>query len=1620
VSVTIHSILNEFRKRSTSLKETGDKFERLMKAYLQTDPKYCNLIKQIWLWSEFPFKSSFGSSDIGIDLVALTDSGEYWAVQCKCYQEETSISKDEVDSFLATSGKTFQDKELKPVKFSHRMWISTTNKWSANAVETLRGQNPPVNRLNLSDLESAPVDWDELKKGMFGTKASVPKNKPRPHQLDAIKKVCEYFETKERGKLIMACGTGKTFTSLKIAETITKGKGLVLFLVPSISLLAQILDEWTAQAENEIRSICVCSDPKVSSKTEVDYDLINGDTLNLPLPATTDIKDIAKQLVNQSGRKGLSVVFSTYQSIETVSEAQKEASKRLSKDLIFDLIICDEAHRTTGITLSGEEDSAFVRVHDGSFIKAGKRLYMTATPRLYDPKSKSKAKSSDAYLCSMDDESLYGEEIYRLAFGEAVEKDLLSDYKVLVLTLNENNIPKAFQKMVAGPGGEINTDDVSKIIGCVSALSKRIIDDDGPILEDDGDVSVVPMRRAVAFCQSIKISKEITRLFNKAKEYYQSLDSSVGQNFVDAAADHIDGTMDALVRNGKLSWLKSAVNNDRECRILTNVRCLSEGVDVPSLDAVLFLAAKNSQIDVVQSVGRVMRKAEGKKFGYIVIPIFVPSDAKPEEVLDNNKKYAVVWSVLNALRAHDDRFNAIVNKIELNKNKPPQIIVGRPDCSVEETITPYENGTGNKNLQQQLQLEFKELQSVIYAKIVQKVGDRRYLEQWAKAVASIAQSHILKISELISKSGSREQKEFEKFLSGLYKIINPAVTKEAAVEMLAQHLITRPVFDALFEGYSFAENNPVSKTMQKMLDVLEKHAFDKDLEKLKEFYECVKKRVQGIDNAEGRQKVIIELYERFFKTAFHKTVEKLGIFYTPVECVDFIIKSVAYLLKKEFRRDISDENVHILDPFTGTGSFIVRLLQSGLIKNEDLSKKYKKELHANEIVLLAYYIASVNIENAYHDVNKGNFIPFEGICMTDTFQMGETDSGEEMFAEMFPVTSKRVEKQKKAPIRVIIGNPPYSVGQKSANDNAQNERYPKLESRIQKTYVAESNAVNKNSIYNSYIKAFRWSSDRLDPVNGGIIAFISNAGWLDATANSGFRKCLEKEFSSVYVFNLRGTIRGKNGDAAKREGQNVFDTMTGVAITFLVKKPEDADQNEQKKRRSKAVIRYYDIGDYLSRREKFEIMKRESIESLKWQMISPDKHGDWLNKRNDKFLDLIPLYPKHKFDENSESFFVTCSNGIASNRDDWVYNFSSEAVCQNMQKMINYYNEQCRNYQKVKIKDTKINLDNFIDNNLARIKWSADLKKDLNRNIEHSFNLNDTKIALYRPFCKENVQLNKNFIERSGSFDKLFPTRKETNLVVTVSGICSGMRFSTLISDEIIDYQIHTKCFPLYWYEKRAKTQNKFFDSSDKEYIRHDGVSDFILEQAVKKYGAEVTKKDIFYYVYGFLHSTDYRKTFSADLKKSLPHIPLIESQKDFWAFSEAGKKLAELHLNYENHPKPKEVRVSGEESQDFKVQKMRFVDKNKKDAVVYNGKITISDIPKEVYDYVVSGRSPVEWIMERYQIRIDKDSGIKNDPNDWPKECGNPRYILDLLLSVMTLSIETQKITNALPKLKF
>ena len=1408
------NLLSQLRQQSQTVRDQGTAFENLMVAYFQTEPCYKELYQNVqpygtWAAEYLNELDLGGATDAGIDLVATTFTSEHHAIQCKNYASDHTLQKKDIDSFFTASGKTH---------FSNRIIVSTTDKWSKNAEDALEGQHIPVSKITLSDLENSVIDWTQYHIG------EPPKRKSRkslrPHQQSALNDVSNGFARGEtRGKLIMACGTGKTFTSLRIAEHLT-GKGKrVLFLVPSLSLLSQTLREWTQDADLPLRNFAVCSDSEVG-KYKKDDDRAIVRTSDLNYPATTNAKSLYQAASVLHDAEHMTVVYSTYHSIDVIHQAQ--AQYGLPE---FDLIICDEAHRTTGATFDGDDESAFVRVHDSGYIKGAKRLYMTATPRIYGETAKT---TEGVVLYSMDDETHYGKEFFVLTFSQAVSDGLLVDYKVIVLAIEQSHIQRRIQNLLTDGNNELKVDDAAKIVGCWKALSKYGLNGEEGALYN-------PMRRAVAFCQVIEkeykgnkhkvSSKLIAEMFQAVIEEYQQAERTAllkqnpdlklpPQLTMTCQAEHVDGGMNAGEKESRLQWLKAPEGlPENTCRILSNVRCLSEGVDVPALDAVLFLTPRNSQVDVVQSVGRVMRRAEGKQQGYVILPVVIPAGMEAEDALDKNENYKVVWQVLNALRAHDDRFDAMINKLEFNGKDTQKMEV----IAIADKIAPKakKQSSGDKarnkarggnaigavvlnpennqdDPQSSFTFEIGEIERALYAKIVKKCGNRHHWEDWAGDIAKIARTHIDSINAILENPANEaERTAFEAFAAELRDDLNNAVSDEEIVEMLAQHMITKPVFDALFSDYSFAEHNPMSRAMQKVLDLLQQKNLHKERNTLQSFYDSVHLRASGIETAEGKQKIVVELYDKFFRNAFPRMTERLGIVYTPVEVVDFIIKSVEDVLQHEFKSSLQDKGVHILDPFTGTGTFITRLLQSGIIPHDRLPEKYKSEIHANEIVLLAYYIAAINIESAYHGILAGNidgnvsddvpYVPFEGICLTDTFQMYEKG---DMLDEMLVDNSARRKRQKALDIRVIIGNPPYSAGQESANDNNANIEYPHLDARIRETYAEHSAATNKNALYDSYIRAIRWASDRIG--QQGIIGFVTNAGWVEANTADGLRKCLAEEFSSLYIFHLRGNAR-TSGERRRKEKDNVFGqgTRTPIAVSILVKNPQAEKQGR---------IYFHDIGDYLTREQKLEtIAELGSINGIAerqgWQEIVPDEFNDWLNQRDPNFDNYISLGDKK--DKDAITVFENYSAGLQTNRDAWVYNYSECRLKDNMGNMINFYNDEVARFQSVCKElsaNQKMEIKDFVSNDDTKISWSSSLLPKAAKGVFAEMQDKNIRIGLYRPFTKQHVYFDSMFNHRPYQLPKIYPGNNIENQTIYLSGLGnSGKDFSALITNVIPD-----------------------------------------------------------------------------------------------------------------------------------------------------------------------------------------------------------------------------------------
>ena len=965
----------------------------------------------------------------------------------------------------SASSREFLDLQDRPFTFAERIIVTTLPDWTSHAEDAISGVRPHVQRLDLNKLGDFKVNWRDL----LNPKVNRPEVKKdlRKYQRKAITTVHKAFHNgADRGKLIMACGTGKTLVSLRLAEKQVKAGGWVLHLTPSLSLLSQTLIEWAADSELPLRPFAICSDKQVHRKDEEDILPVD-----MPLPPTTNAKDLARVLAQEPAPRRRSkapftVIFATYQSIDVVHEAQR-ILRRKNLPCEFELVIADEAHRTAGTDkrewkpgeggTGTKKTSLFTRIHSNEAVQAKKRLYMTATPKIYGSEIQKKASDEQLAVYSMDDEAVFGKELYRYSFSDAVKEGYLSDYRVVAFCMYSKQVQELLSNFLQERDREdksIPLPDVVKMLGCWKAvldprtqdrsrihLAAKPLEDDG--LEDDGKKAPISLKRVLAFTGTIKGSKQLTNSFGTL------LRAADAERPDDLEIEHVDGAMNAPKRNSRLNWLRGEVPEGK-CRMISNVRCFGEGIDVPALDGVVFFSPRKSQVDIVQAVGRVMRKTEGKEMGYIILPVAIPPEEKQEDIMGKSKEYKHVWQVLAALRAHDERFEARINQVEFERRLPEQISVildgeGVRDAEVSQQYLLPEH--------------LKKIGDALRVQLLKRCGNRTYWADWADEVGRIAREVV---GEIKKKSRENEAfgKTFHRFLRSLREIINPGIQEEQAMELLAQHWITEPIFDALFKDDSFSTRNSVSRNIDKVFQAMEGTGIGRNLEALQEFYEDVVKRAEGIESLEGRQNIMERLYQDFFKRAFKKDAKKLGIVYTPTEAVDFLLNSAECLVHRHFGKKLTNRGVDVLDPFSGTGRFIVRLLNNRhLVKDKDLQRKYKEELHMNEIMLLPYYIGNVAMEQVYRHRTAGltgiqdENTTFEKSILTDSFQLYEREQ-KEFFGNALPYNYERARQQKKRRIWVIVGNPPYSVGQRSANDTNQNTHYPQLYESIAREYAA--------------------------------------------------------------------------------------------------------------------------------------------------------------------------------------------------------------------------------------------------------------------------------------------------------------------------------------------------------------------------------------------------------------------------------------------------------------------------------------------------------------------------------------------------------------------------------------
>ncbi|GHR74396.1 DNA damage-inducible protein [Helicobacter pylori] len=1519
----------------------GSWFEKVSKRFLKEHDS-ADEYESIDLWSDWELNNN--ERDRGIDMVVTTASKEYIAVQCKFHQN--SISYNDLSTFLhkLLTG-------VGEVKFKKGIIISTSN-LSSNALEEIeqirKSKGIDIVEISEEDFIYSQIDWEKFDPTQ--TQGEIPlcdKKKPRPHQIEAINAAKEYFSDPKntRGKLIMACGTGKTYTSLKIMEALDPK--ITLFLAPSIALLSQTFREYAQEKSAPFYASIVCSDDKVGkgkkNKNDDDTDDINFSELpNKPSTRPEDILSVHEKAQKENKRF---IIFSTYQSALRIKEVQEAGLGEI------DLVICDEAHRTVGAMYSSNErddKNAFTLCHSDENIKAKKRLYMTATPKVYSENSKARAKESDNAIYSMDDESVFGEEIYTLNFERAIALDLLTDYKVMILAVRKENLSgvtnSVNQKIsrLEAQGTKldkklINNEFVCKIIGTHKGLAKQdliALDDENKKdydLQNKNDTT--PSQRAISFCKSISTSKRIKDSFETIMECYDEELKKKSFKNLTISIDHIDGTMNCKVRLDKLEELNEYQHNT--CKVLSNARCLSEGVDVPALDSIVFFDGKSAMVDIIQAVGRVMRKAKHKKRGYIILPIALEeSEIQNLDEAVNNTNFKNIWKVIKALRSHDP---SLVDEATFREKIK---VFGSDDNNEtnQDDEEPTKDKT-NKTKQDPKQAQktlfdailLQDLANAVYNVMPTKLGDRNYWENFTKKTGNIARTLNNRLKDIFEKN----PEFFHGFLDSLKGNIHSNIKEDEALDMITSHIITKPIFDAIF-GDNI--KNPISKALDKMVEKLSTLGLQGETKDLKNLYESVKTEAMHAKSQKSQQELIKNLYNTFFKVAFRKQSEKLGIVYTPIEVVDFILRATNGILKKHFNTDFNDKNITIFDPFTGTGSFIARLLskENGLISDEALKEKFLNHCFAFDIVLLAYYIALINITQAAQN-RDSSLKNFKNIALTDSLDFYEEKNDKGVFdlfkdLEENKEIKSTIEKQN---IRVIIGNPPYSAGAKSQNDNNQNLSHPKLEKRVYEKYGQISTAKVGATTRDTLIQSIYMASELLK--DKGVLGFVVNGGFIDSKSGDGFRKCVAKDFAHLYVLNLRGNAR-TSGEERKKEGDGIFDSgsRATIAVIFFVK---DASVKN-------SAIHYYDIGDYLKREEKLNRLANftDSVQKC------IDTYNADLKRFNARFREA----------------FKQRTKGV---------------------KKADLYKH---------LNDREITTDK------TKIAWVQNLKMQLIKGKKlDDFSQEKISVGLYRPFNKQYFYYERELAWSFYSMKKIFPDKNAQNVVMN-TGVGSGKNFSALVSDCIssCDLILHNQAYPLYYYDDLGN--------------RHHAISGYALNLFRRHYQDNaITEEEIFYYIYAIFHHKGYLEKYKNSLAKEAPRIALSE---DFKELSILGKELAKLHLNYESEELHASVEyktlMNAEEKGYYDVETMKKIG----DRINYNNHIAITKIPKKAFDYVVNGKSAIDWVIERYKKTMDKESLIENNPNDYK----DGKYVFELLCRVIKLSEKSVDLIEKISEKRF
>lgn len=1394
-----------------SPQDQGRLFETVMARVLADSSAYSQRFSRVWLWGEWPGRDG---GDSGVDLVAEETDGGLCAIQCKLYEPGSTVPSSDIDSFLAkAAGDDFSSSIL-----------VTTGDLTAASHRKIDKASKHCELIDSRTLDSWGVDWDAV---VADPSAEHPDAWPEPRtpradQRAALDMIEEGLKQADRGKLIMPCGTGKSLVSLWAAERLVGAGGRVLYLVPSLALMAQTMRVWAANRDRELRHsyAAVCSDAKAGARN-ADSSASLSELMAAP---TTDPAKAAQMLSAPASPDRMEVWFCTYQSMGVLGEAFSRAGCGARP---FGLMICDEAHRTTGFDQTTRTGvSPFVMCHDDKHVPACKRLYQTATPRVFTPRQKAKLADDtrgDINAWSMDDARVYGRTLYEMTFAEAASDELrlISDYRVVVIGASEEEteeLLRADQRFAeagllrSGAGAAsksaIDIRYLTKLLGCWDAMATPTSTGRSPgtvagQLELTGKGGAF-LRSAISFSNTVKSSKGVARsgeffaessLWEAVSEALEERHGPGGRKFLRLESDHVDGTDPTPVRNKALSALErhstgAAGTEVPTARILSNAQLLSEGVDVPALDAVLFMEPKKSAVQVTQAVGRAVRKAEGKEFGYVVIPVVVPKGQTMEDVIETDG-FDAVWQVVRALRSHDERVDYWVN--DRRAAWPVDVIVPR--------------GSGERTVEhEQLQLDVRtRLEEKIHSRMVEMCGDRRMLPTWGKQAARICDEVRAKVDCWLA-SDQRMRTRLDEFIKALQASAGIVVTQEQAVEMVCQHAVTMPVLDSLFSDARFASSNPISSGFNSLLSDWADQLADSTsfgcaseaanwlfgdlLAPLDRNYRIMGKMYEQTHSAAERVDLLRQIYDGFFNAAMPDAVKSLGIAYTPVEIVDFVLRATDAVHRKHFNRGLTDKGVHVMDPFTGTGTFLYRLLTvedadgNRLIRDADIERKFSGtcrsgktgrclpgsfgqcsecdpiELHASEILPLAYYIAALKIEAGYGERNEdASYKRFDGIVLRDTF-VHKPDTPDTL-ANGLGDNARMADRQDDRLATVIIGNPPWGAGKKSAGDDAGKTINDRIKQDVSDTYgkrhkeLAHTGKGAVKSLGDMYVHAIRWASDRLHVkiqryhgntrrLEPGIVAFVHPNSLSTAPSLAGMRATLRDEFTDIYVVNLRGDAY-KSGEERRAEGDVLFGatggkggSRNGVQITIAVADPESQPEDQTGR------VHYVEVRDGCTLAEKFEWLAELGPGTdeffSKFELVPENDRHDWVHVSDGSFEKLPIAVCGSTKGARGEGVgeCVACridALGVGTNCDAFAYAFGRQTLARKMRTLIEEYTRVRVALHGSGVPVDEATLDEAIaGSDKSKIKWHDGLKRSLRNDVEIVFDESRIRRALYRPF----------------------------------------------------------------------------------------------------------------------------------------------------------------------------------------------------------------------------------------------------------------------------------------------